>query len=1074
MHYHKHRMGVALLASAAIGLVASAATAQDLAAYRALVTGEPSLISYYTFDADSTVDDAPVNPHDGTAAGSGGQYITGVHNEGRALFLNGNNWVTCGPVEDFDFTSGQGTIEAWVKIDLGTFPPSGNYPTLFAVRTNAPYVVVYNFHHYAHDNALGVSLVSGYHVVGGFDVSQGWTHLAIVFNAGHVLIYTNGKLVGDEADLPLPTTPSGLSFQIGSTGAEGANLWQGQMDEIAVYSTALDAATIQSHAGAFAPLPSLSLANRLFVLPGDAGPQNVVINDLAPGAGGQPVRIDYDTNVLAVTLAGDTPVTAGSTITVNQPDTTLTLKVSAVGMGDTEGDFVATIDYADPRPDLALPATFRVAGVPSPELAAYKAAALADPTLISYYSFDGANGTDNDPNAPVHDATVLSSGTAFVPRTTTGGAALNVSSTTWMNCGQTADFAFTDGTGTIEAWVRLPAVGYPQGTWATLFNVRDDSDGATAFSWVMHWPYAYEMYFGSPVSAGYLSSIYLLDDAWHHFVMVFDAGAEIDASDDTVAVYVDGKLARIAPLSLPSVYNNAALLVGSTAAAYSANYWLGQVDELAIYSSALTPAQIAAHYGTMTMNVTPARHEFTWPTATGPLAVTVALPNGELAPTGGKEVTLTFNSSLAVTLGGNPVTSGTPITIPAGANSVSLSVAAARAGGGTLTAVADGLLAGTAYYAVRLLDGAATVYVDDHFSDNPLSDPDDYLNALRRNDIGPGSGWNLAGDIMQMRESGDAWTTQGTLDFVWDRNELVGKLTDDFPVMTPDGVGVALVVSDAHVIVDNLTAVNRPGGQFADCSQELGLFSASRAGRDAEASTYFASSTGGLVVSFYYDQNGGSDPDTLVVTGSIMAMNKTKTTYAFGDDTGIKVIGTFALPVPVNLSSSIPLIATLKVKQSGWEVAVFCGTAMAAFTPTWDLPGLTAIQGTLSGGWDANSLGNAAITDEFDGGAFVNLFYQDMGDGHAQVSMDQVKVCTGCQLPRPCGAIFADADGDDDVDQVDFGAFQACQGRLEFLSGQCVCFDRDQNQQINATDLQEFVNCFTGPAVHVVPATCNP
>ncbi|HPU25454.1 MAG TPA: BNR-4 repeat-containing protein [Phycisphaerae bacterium] len=72
----------------------------------------------------------------------------------------------------------------------------------------------------------------------------------------------------------------------------------------------------------------------------------------------------------------------------------------------------------------------------------------------------------------------------------------------------------------------------------------------------------------------------------------------------------------------------------------------------------------------------------------------------------------------------------------------------------------------------------------------------------------------------------------------------------------------------------------------------------------------------------------------------------------------------------------------------------------------------------------------------------------------------------GC--PRP----FADADGDGDVDQADFGFFQACfttSGELLPLPG-CHCFDRAGDEAIDATDLEEFINCATGPAVIWEPA----
>lgn len=64
-----------------------------------------------------------------------------------------------------------------------------------------------------------------------------------------------------------------------------------------------------------------------------------------------------------------------------------------------------------------------------------------------------------------------------------------------------------------------------------------------------------------------------------------------------------------------------------------------------------------------------------------------------------------------------------------------------------------------------------------------------------------------------------------------------------------------------------------------------------------------------------------------------------------------------------------------------------------------------------------------------------------------------------------CGVPFADGDGDSDVDQADFGRFQACfSGDLD--AGQsCLCFDSTADSRIDILDMDAFVKCFTGPAI---------
>lgn len=70
-----------------------------------------------------------------------------------------------------------------------------------------------------------------------------------------------------------------------------------------------------------------------------------------------------------------------------------------------------------------------------------------------------------------------------------------------------------------------------------------------------------------------------------------------------------------------------------------------------------------------------------------------------------------------------------------------------------------------------------------------------------------------------------------------------------------------------------------------------------------------------------------------------------------------------------------------------------------------------------------------------------------------------------------CGAVFADRDDDGDVDQADFGRFQACySGEGLAAAAECACLDRDGENvtgdgDIDAMDLVAFIKCYTGPAI---------
>jgi hypothetical protein len=87
----------------------------------------------------------------------------------------------------------------------------------------------------------------------------------------------------------------------------------------------------------------------------------------------------------------------------------------------------------------------------------------------------------------------------------------------------------------------------------------------------------------------------------------------------------------------------------------------------------------------------------------------------------------------------------------------------------------------------------------------------------------------------------------------------------------------------------------------------------------------------------------------------------------------------------------------------------------------------------------------------------------------------------------PCHTPWADADGDTDVDQVDFAAVQAClTGRNDpggiFDFNRCHCFDRDLNNEglltgdsdVEADELMMFLNCMGGPGMPPAPTCGSP
>ncbi len=81
-------------------------------------------------------------------------------------------------------------------------------------------------------------------------------------------------------------------------------------------------------------------------------------------------------------------------------------------------------------------------------------------------------------------------------------------------------------------------------------------------------------------------------------------------------------------------------------------------------------------------------------------------------------------------------------------------------------------------------------------------------------------------------------------------------------------------------------------------------------------------------------------------------------------------------------------------------------------------------------------------------------------------------------LPR-CHDPFADADGDGDVDQTDFGVFQRCMGSPTYaIPPECECLDRPVaggwtyfggNGVVDQADFAAFLACVSGPAIPAMP-----
>ena len=212
----------AKLASNPVSVGVASPLPQALTRYQAAVTGEPSLISYYTFDQLNANDS--IGPNNGTLAGTTdfGPGIGGP--PGAGLLLGGQGRALLGQVTAFNFAAGIGTVEAWVQ---AAWPPSFSAynPCLFANRdfsTGDNTMLTWSIHMESGKTGIGLWNGATWQPQNIPNAGTDWHHVAFVFNMTSsntptTTIYWDGVAVG-QTDQALGFDPE--TTQLGSSSAE--------------------------------------------------------------------------------------------------------------------------------------------------------------------------------------------------------------------------------------------------------------------------------------------------------------------------------------------------------------------------------------------------------------------------------------------------------------------------------------------------------------------------------------------------------------------------------------------------------------------------------------------------------------------------------------------------------------------------------------------------------------------------------------------------------------------------------------------------------------------------------------
>ncbi|HET7625689.1 MAG TPA: LamG-like jellyroll fold domain-containing protein [Verrucomicrobiae bacterium] len=541
------------ITNGAATIVLSNQAPPSVSAYQSLVMGEANLSSFYTFDL-LTADDVAGSAN-GTLAGTTAFASGFGGSPDMALQLDGFGRVNLGQVDSFDFSDGSGTIEMWLRADWRGDP--GYDPCLVADQ-DSTYSVNYSIHMSASKNAItywnGSSAVS----VAIPDAGTNWHHLAVTFDSTDPAnplwtVYWDGAPAGTV------TQWFGMSFaqtQLGSSSSDGAEQWIGAVDEVAFYDSPTAPDRILAHyaAGLGDTPPEISLQ-----------PAGVALFEGEPlqltvGANGVDLSYQWFRNGEAIPDATNADLLIASTTPADN------------------GDYYAVVSNA------AGAVQSDVAGVSvgSPNIENYQAAVQDQPGLISYYTFD--DGTANDSKS-INPGT-LSGGNSFTDGFYgSSGQALVLDGTGFVEFGEVPAFNFTNGTGTIELWLRADWLSRPPYN-PCIVAARDGS--AVEYSIHMTKDKRQISYWN-----GHGTATVNIPDAgtnWHFLALTFN-GPEWQ-------VYWDGNYIGMAPKGFGDSTNTPTQL-GASSTGAGDEWWMGALDEVSFYSSALDESTLRAHYNSM-------------------------------------------------------------------------------------------------------------------------------------------------------------------------------------------------------------------------------------------------------------------------------------------------------------------------------------------------------------------------------------------------------------------------------------------------------------------------------------------
>lgn len=575
-------------------LTVVAQDANHIASYHGVVLAEPSLFSYFAVDNDtgSTLHNLKLAANTGTLEGNAGYDGRTDRAFGqRALAFNRNEhlgdvMLPNDPV--YSFPGGSGTIETIVYMDeLGVYLNSGawTFPTIFSIGEpdRSSFLTL-----------IGVSKVGDALEYNGGDTNISWTvpknlvgrfaHVALVFDqANGLTAYADGHSLGTQGAFA-PSSTSSPEW-IGSAGSYtnsfNGQVWSGTIDELAIYTNALSASTVQAHYAMFAYGTNtrpviLSPPSAVTIFAGAAN-RTATFSVIAEGT--LPLSYQWQSNNVPVQGA------TSPSLTINNATPSSSATYSVV--------------VSNPVGSTNVSATLAVV---SP--AGYAATVIAD-NPMAYWRLGEASGPTALDSWGTNNGTYFGNETFGLPGAIGGDPNTSVDfagdGSSLMRAPYSSDLnggRDPNGSWTVECWVRpdLDAA-----TEAGLFAVPVASVNLNANRsgyFFLEQGDGWQLRLGN--SSGYLSgwngaagSVGGTPQAntWYHLVGAYDGAAGIGY------IYVNGTQVKS---------NSVSDLAQNTAATFNIGDrgdgapFAGRVDEVAVYTGVLSASRIHAHYAAAT------------------------------------------------------------------------------------------------------------------------------------------------------------------------------------------------------------------------------------------------------------------------------------------------------------------------------------------------------------------------------------------------------------------------------------------------------------------------------------------